>query len=79
MKRFLSALLCLAMVLSFIPMTAMAQVEVIGEVYVNNVATPIAGRRWQGTEPTVSSSEPYIIKGQVEWYDEREQTQLKQK
>lgn len=74
MKKILSVLLSLVMILSLLPTTTMAS-DVITSIYIKNVMTPIAGTKWQGQwdkSTMVDKDSNYTVYQQPEWYDETE-------
>ncbi|MBR5309194.1 MAG: S-layer homology domain-containing protein [Clostridia bacterium] len=77
MKRFLSIILSIVTVLSILPITSMAKTEYIREVSIYNIAPPVAGKLWQGSQPAATSDAPYSVYGTVEWIDETEERILK--
>ena len=77
MKRFLSIILSIVTVLSILPITTMAKTEYIREVSIYNIAPPVAGKLWQGSQPAATSDAPYSVYGAVEWIDETEERILK--
>lgn len=75
MKKFLSVLLSLIMILSLVPMTTMAS-DVITSVDIINVLTPVAGTKWEwqwDKSSMVYKDSGYTVYQQPEWYDETEQ------
>ena len=79
MKKFLSFLLSLIMILSLMPMTTMAS-DVITSVDIINVLTPVAGIKWEWQEDKSSmvyKNSNYAVYQQPEWYDETEQRYMK--
>ena len=68
MKKFLSVLLSLIMVLSLVPMTAFASDEIL-VVTVLNIAAPVDGAEFDRFAD-IPNGQPYKIFSQPEWYDE---------
>ena len=74
MKKGLSVLLSLIMILSFVPMYAVAT-DSITSVEVFNVIKPVAGVKWEwqsNKSSMVSEASGYKVYQQPEWYDETE-------
>lgn len=72
MKKILSVLLSLVMILSLLPTTTMAS-DVITKVELN-IRKPVAGEpwRWHKTATTVNKDSNYTVYQNAEWYDETE-------
>ena len=72
MKKILSVLLSLVMILSLLPTTTMAS-DVITKVELN-IRKPVAGEpwRWHKTAATVNKDSNYTVYQNAEWYDETE-------
>ena len=68
MKKFLSVLLSLIMVLSLVPMTAFASDEIL-VVTVLNIDAPVDGAEFDRFAD-IPNGQPYKIFSQPEWYDE---------
>lgn len=75
MKKILSVLLSLVMILSLLPTTTMAS-DVITKVELN-IRKPVAGEpwRWHKTATTVNKDSNYTVYQNAEWYDETEKPQ----
>ena len=73
-KRFISILLSLIMILSLMPMAVFAS-DYIDEVYITNILEPIVGVKWESqwdkSEMTYDNSS-YAVFQQPDWYDETE-------
>jgi len=72
MKKILSVLLSLVMILSLLPTTTMAS-DVITKVELN-IRKSVAGEpwRWHKTATTVNKDSNYTVYQNAEWYDETE-------
>ncbi len=68
MKKFLSVLLSIIMVLSLVSMTAFASDEIL-VVTVLNIDTPVDGAEFDRFAD-IPNGQPYKIFSQPEWYDE---------